>query len=105
MVTEIARIDVKPGSADAFLTAAEQAVTLFRAAEGCSAIRIDRSYEQPDRFWLFVEWTDVAAHEAFRRTELFARWRALVGGHFASPPAVEHGLPAVAGFGGRSDGA
>src|SRR3546814_9123319 len=94
MATEIARIDVAPGDAEAFVAAAGQAVALFRDAPGCSAMRLQRSHEAAGRFWLIVEWQDVAAHEAFRASPAFAQWRGLVGPYFASPPAVEPGLPA-----------
>lgn len=98
MATEIARIDILPGHADAFLAAAGEAVALFRGAAGCSAMRIARSHEVLERFWLIVEWADVAAHEAFRASPAFAEWRALVGPHFAHPPEVEHGLATTIGF-------
>lgn len=98
MATEIARIDVLPGQEEAFLAGAEEAVALFREVDGCSAMRIARSHEVGGRFWLIVEWRDVATHEAFRATPAFARWRELVGPHFAATPQVEHGLTALAGF-------
>ena len=98
MATEIARIDILPGHADAFLAAAGEAVALFRGAAGCAAMRIARSHEVAERFWLIVEWADVAAHETFRASAAFAQWRALVGPHFACPPEVEHGLATGVGF-------
>lgn len=98
MATEIARIDVAPGDAEAFVAAAGQAVALFQGAPGCSAMRLQRSHEVEGRFWLTVEWQDVAAHEAFRASSAFAQWRGLVGLYFAAPPAVEHGLPTGVGF-------
>lgn len=98
MATEIARIDIDPGDTDAFVAAAGEAVVLFRGAPGCRAMRLLRSHEAPGRFWLVVEWHEVAAHEAFRQSPAFAGWRALVGPYFAAPPAVEHGLPVGVGF-------
>ena len=32
----------------------------------------------------------VAAHEDFRASDRFPRWRAHIGPHFAAPPVVEH---------------
>ncbi|MBC9033758.1 antibiotic biosynthesis monooxygenase [Sphingomonas sp. JC676] len=93
MATEIACIDIRPGSEAAFEAGAYTAVPEFSAAAGCSAMRLLRSYETASRYWLIVEWTDVAAHEAFRATPGFAYWRSLVGDFFAAKPAVEHGLP------------
>jgi quinol monooxygenase YgiN len=98
MATEIARIDVAPDQAGAFVAAAGKAVVLFREAPGCLAMRLLRSHEHAGRFWLVVEWRDVAAHEDFRASPAFAEWRSLVAACFASPPAVEHGLPTGVGF-------
>jgi quinol monooxygenase YgiN len=98
MATEIARIDVAAGDAEALTAAATQALALFQSAPGCSAMRLLRSHEVAGRFWLIVEWQDVAAHEAFRQSPAFAQWRALVGPYFSSQPAVEHGMPTGVGF-------
>jgi quinol monooxygenase YgiN len=98
MATEIACIDVLPGSAAEFEAGARAAVPEFKAAAGCSAMRLLRSHEVAGRYWLIVEWTDVAAHEAFRTTAGFACWRELVGEFFAAKPAVEHGLAIDIGF-------
>ena len=98
MTLEIACIDILEGRGAAFEAAAAEAVPLFAAAEGCNGMRILRSHEVGGRYWLLVDWRDVAAHEAFRLTPAFARWRDLVGGHFTGPPTVEHGLPIGIGF-------
>jgi quinol monooxygenase YgiN len=98
MATEIARIDISSDEAEAFLAAAAQAVSLFQGAHGCSGMRVLRSAEEAGRFWLIVEWRDIAAHEAFRQSAGFAEWRALVGGYFSAPPIVEHGLSTRVGF-------
>lgn len=92
VATEIARIDITQGSSRAFEAAAKRAVELFRTAAGCRHMRLLRSHEATDRYWLMVEWVDVAAHETFRGTPAFAEWRALVGPYFAAKVDVEHGL-------------
>lgn len=92
MATEIARIDIVPGREDAFEAAATGAVPLFVAAAGCRGMRLLRSHEAGARYWLIVEWRDIAAHDAFRASPDFAEWRRLVGGFFAASPVVEHGL-------------
>jgi quinol monooxygenase YgiN len=40
----------------------------------------------------------VKAHEAFRASEGFAEWRALVGPFYAAPPEVEHTETVVSTF-------
>ncbi|HSK91355.1 MAG TPA: antibiotic biosynthesis monooxygenase [Euzebyales bacterium] len=90
MVVEIALIDVKHGEEAQFAAAFLQARDLVASAPGCHWVRMTRGVESPSRFVLLVEWDSVAAHEAFRASDAFPRWRALVGPHFAAPPVVEH---------------
>lgn len=90
MVLEVALFDIKPGSGEEFATAYAQARPLITRTEGCRSVRMTRGIETPDRFVLLVEWDSVDAHEAFRTSERFPQWRALIGPHFAGPPLVEH---------------
>lgn len=98
MAREIARLDVDPGRMHAFEDAAGRAVPLFRRAPGCIRMDLLRSHEVAGRYWLLIDWRRVEDHEAFRTSRDFAEWRALVGGFFSGPPAVEHGLAAGIGF-------
>lgn len=90
MVLEVALIDVTPGAEQAFLSAYAEAREIVAASAGIGAIRMTQGVETPTRFVLLIEWDAVADHEAFRTGEGFARWRALIGPHFAGPPHVEH---------------
>lgn len=98
MAREIARLDIDPERMRAFEDAASRAVPLFRSALGCIRMDLLRSHEVAGRYWLLIDWRRVEDHEAFRASRDFAEWRALVGGFFTSPPAVEHGLAAGIGF-------
>jgi len=91
MVLEIAQFEIIPGQEDAFAAAYAQARPLLEATDGFRSVRMTRGVESPSRFVLLVEWETVAAHEEnFRGSERFGQWRALIGPHFAAPPAVEH---------------
>jgi heme-degrading monooxygenase HmoA len=90
MVLEVAVIEVTPGAEDAFSAAYAQARHEVAGTPGCRGMRMTRGVESPSRFVLLVEWDSVAAHEGFRASERFPRWRAAVGPHFATPPQVEH---------------
>ncbi|WP_027345278.1 antibiotic biosynthesis monooxygenase family protein [Hamadaea tsunoensis] len=91
MVLEIAQFEIIPGQEDAFAAAYAQARHLLEATDGFLSVRMTRGVESPSRFVLLVEWATVAAHEEnFRGSERFGQWRALIGPHFAAPPAVEH---------------
>ncbi len=98
MVLEVALIDVLPGQEDAFAAAYRLGRPILASTPGCRSVRMTRGIESPTRFVLLVEWDSVQAHlENFRATERFTRWRALIGGHFARPPIVEHFLDVTPG--------
>jgi heme-degrading monooxygenase HmoA len=91
MITEIAQIDVKPGTEKDFEAACANAKTYFMRAKGAKSMELHRSIEQPQRYWLLGKWETLENHTVdFRGSEDFAAWRALVGPYFAAPPDVEH---------------
>lgn len=91
MVTEIAVLEIAPGSEEAFADAYRKVRHEVAETEGCRSVRLTRAVESPSRFVLLVEWDSVEAHEGnFRASDRFVRWRAAIGPHFARPPQVEH---------------
>jgi heme-degrading monooxygenase HmoA len=87
MITEIAQIDVKPGTEKAFEAAVAKARPLFLRAKGGKGLSI----EKPSRYRLMAKWDTLENHTVdFRGSEDFTAWRGLVGQYFASPPEVEH---------------
>jgi heme-degrading monooxygenase HmoA len=99
MFMEVAEIEVKPGTETQFESAVQAAVPLFQRAKGCSAMRLERSVEQPSRYTLLVQWATVDHHMVdFRESADFQEWRKLVGDFFAAPPKVGHTAIAVQGF-------
>ena len=91
MITEIAQIDVKPGSEKDFEAAVAKAGPLFLRAKGTKGVELHRSIENPSRYRLLVKWETLENHTVdFRGSADFAEWRALVGPYFAAPPEVEH---------------
>ncbi len=90
MVLEIAQFAITPGSEDAFAAAYAEAAALVDQTPGFRSRRMVRGVESPSRFVLLVEWDSVEAHLAFRGSDRFPAWRALIGPHFAAPPDVEH---------------
>ena len=90
MILEVALLDVTPGTEQAFRDAYDQGRGLIEASSGWRSIRMTQGIETPTRFVLLVEWDAVSSHEAFRASDDFGRWRALIGPHFAGPPRVEH---------------
>jgi len=99
MITEIAEIDVKPGSEEEFESGVKQAAPIFQRAKGCHGMELRRSIEKPSRYRLFVAWETVENHNVdFRGSPDFQEWRKLVGHCFAAPPEVEHMRQVVHGF-------
>jgi heme-degrading monooxygenase HmoA len=91
MVTEIAQIEIKPGSEQDFEAAVMRARTVFGRSKGFQGFELHRSIEKPQRYRLLVKWETLENHTVdFRGSENFAEWRGLVGQYFASPPEVEH---------------
>jgi quinol monooxygenase YgiN len=99
MITEIAQIDVKPGTEAEFERGVKQAVPIFQRAKGCRSMEVRRSIEKPNRYRLFIGWETVENHTIdFRGSADFQEWRKLVAHCFASPPDVEHVSEVVRGF-------
>ncbi|MGF6309659.1 heme-degrading monooxygenase HmoA [Bradyrhizobium sp. i1.8.4] len=91
MITEIAQIDVKPGSEQEFEAAVAKARPLFLRAKGGKGFELHRSIEKPSRYRLVAKWETLENHTVdFRGSEDFTAWRALVGPYFAVAPEVEH---------------
>jgi heme-degrading monooxygenase HmoA len=90
VIVEIAVFDIQAGHEEAFISAYGQARPLVTDTPGCLSMRMTRGIETPTRFVLLVEWSSVDAHQTFRDSPRFPQWRALIGPHFNTPPAVEH---------------
>ncbi len=91
MITEIAQIDVKPGTEKDFEAAVARARPLFLRAKGGRGIELHKSIEKPSRYRLLAKWDTLENHTVdFRGSEDFQAWRGLVGQYFAAPPEVEH---------------
>lgn len=90
MVLEIAQFSIAPGHEDDFAAGYRSARPLIAGSEGCRSVRMTHGIESPSRFVLLVEWDSVEAHEKFRASEKYPRWRAHISPHFADAPHVEH---------------
>jgi heme-degrading monooxygenase HmoA len=91
MIVEHAVFTVAEADAEKFEAAYEQARKLLEQTEGLSWTRMHRGVERPESYLLLVGWESLEAHTVnFRESELFPRWRALIGPYFAADPQVEH---------------
>lgn len=91
MITEIAQMEIKPGSEKDFEAAVAKAKPIFERSKGWKSFELHRSIEKPSRYRLHIKWETLENHTVdFRGSTDFTEWRALVGSYFASPPEVEH---------------
>lgn len=74
-----------------FEAAVREAVEVFRRAQGCKGLHLQRCIEAPDEYEVIILWNTLEDHtETFRNGPLFQEWRALVSGFFAEAPRVQH---------------
>ncbi len=92
MILEIADIRIAPGQQAAFDEAIQRGLnTVISQAKGFRGFKVNRGIESPERYVLTIFWDTLEDHTvAFRQSELFTQWRAIVGPFFAAPPLVEH---------------
>jgi heme-degrading monooxygenase HmoA len=93
-VLEVARLSLRPGTADKFLAAFSEARPLIEATPGFLGLDLKRCVDDgsTDRFLLLVEWETLEAHTVgFRQVgDRYEQWRARLH-HFYDPfPVVEH---------------
>jgi heme-degrading monooxygenase HmoA len=91
MILERAQIDLVPGSEQEFESALDRARAVLEEARGFRSLSVARGVENPSRYLLLIEWETLEDHVVgFRGSDLFVRWRQLIGPYFAAPPLVEH---------------
>jgi heme-degrading monooxygenase HmoA len=62
MITEIAQIDVKPGTEKDFEVAVAKARPLFLRARGGKGFELHKSIEKPSRYRLMAKWETLENH-------------------------------------------
>jgi len=91
MILEQAIFSITPGSEAEFEAAVGEAKEVIAQAAGFRSLKLQRCIERPSSYLLLNEWDTVEDHMVgFRESELFVRWRALIGPYFAAAPEVEH---------------
>ncbi|HEX9069687.1 MAG TPA: antibiotic biosynthesis monooxygenase family protein [Ktedonobacterales bacterium] len=91
MVIEIAEFTAVPGHEEALAQGLSAAMAHFRASPACLGITLRRCLEDPAIFLYEVQWASLTAHvEGFRKSPLFASYRAHITGHFVEPVRMRH---------------
>jgi heme-degrading monooxygenase HmoA len=91
VILEVAMLDVRAGSEDAFEAAFRQASSIIASMPGFVSLRLQRCIEFPSRYLLLVDWQSLEAHTiGFRGSAQYQDWKRLLH-HFYDPfPTVEH---------------
>lgn len=90
MIIEHALVRVSEGQQEEFERSMVEALPLIESAPDCHGAEVRRQAEDDSIYLLVVRWSSVEAHMAFRRTELFDRWRELTHHFYSEPPVVTH---------------
>lgn len=91
MILELARIDIKEGTNQEFEAALEIAKSVIAQSKGFQSITVKKCIEQTNRYTLLIYWDTLEDHTVgFRESELFVKWRSLIGPFFAEAPLVQH---------------
>lgn len=91
MIVEHAEFTIAEADAEKFEAAYAQAKELLAQTDGFLWAHLHRGIERPTGYLLLVGWETVEAHMvAFRESDRFPQWRALIGPYFAEAPKVEH---------------
>ena len=94
MIFEQATIQVSPDKAAAFEAALASTTPLFRKAQGCTSLALERVVETPGRYVLRIGWTTVEDHtETFTKSADFAEFVATTGPFMTETPSVIHVVP------------
>jgi heme-degrading monooxygenase HmoA len=94
MILERAIMAIQPGSEAEFEQALSAARDVIGRSPGFRSLSISRGIEQPSSYLLLIEWDSLEDHtDGFRKSELFAQWRALIGPYFSDQPDVQHYAP------------
>ena len=91
MILEVAILNVIPNLTTAFEAAFAKAEKIIASMKGYISHQLQKCIENPDKYILLVNWTDLEAHTVgFRTSPEYQEWKALLH-HFYDPfPTVEH---------------
>jgi heme-degrading monooxygenase HmoA len=96
MILEVAILNVRDGTCEAFESAFREASTIIASMPGYHSHELRRCMEAANRYILLVHWRQLEDHTiGFRQSVKYQQWRALLH-HFYDPfPTVEHYGPSL----------
>jgi quinol monooxygenase YgiN len=94
-VSVMARLVAREGKGDELIAGFGDIFRQVEAESGTLVYALNRSAENPDRFWFYELYTDEAAFDAHRSSEVMAKAGAVLGGLVAESEIVV-GAPVLA---------
>lgn len=91
MILEVAILKVIPNQTAEFEAAFAKAERIIASMDGYISHQLQKCIEEPAKYLLLVNWTDLEAHTVgFRGSVKYQEWKTLLH-HFYDPfPTVEH---------------
>lgn len=92
MILETAKIKVDSGNHAGFELAVSSGVTeVLSKAKGFKSFQLLKGIEESDTYLLHITWETLEDHTiGFRESDLFTKWREIIGPFFAASPEVTH---------------
>lgn len=91
VILEVATLNIRPGSCDAFERAFALAAPIIAASPGYISHELKRCLEVENRYILLAKWETLEAHTVgFRGSVAYSEWKALLHGFYDPFPVVEH---------------
>lgn len=92
MITEIAHVEIDSERLPEFEAAMKVAVeTILAKSHGYRDFELLKGIERPSVYTFIIHWDTLEDHtKGFRESDLFVKWREIIGPFFAHPPVVEH---------------
>ena len=92
MILEIAFVEVLPEHHESFEQAVKTAAKeILPQAKGFIDFQLHKGIEQSNTYTFHINWETLEDHTiGFRQSDLFVKWREIIGEFFAKPPIVEH---------------
>lgn len=92
MILEIANVEIRPDSHEAFQAAVRRGVrAVLSKAEGFISFEFFQGIEDVNIYTFHVYWHNLDDHRVtFRQGPLFPEWRSFIGEFFTGTPDVKH---------------
>jgi heme-degrading monooxygenase HmoA len=91
VITECARLDVRPGEEVRFEAAFREAQSIIASMPGYLGHELRPCIERSNRYLLLVRWRRLEDHTlGFRESRAYQRWAGLLHSFYEPLPEVEH---------------